>query len=37
MNDAAKAIDFYQRAFGARELTRMSGPAMAKMAQGPAD
>ena len=26
VRDAAKAIDFYQRAFGAEEVSRMSGP-----------
>lgn len=26
VNDAAKAIDFYTRAFGAREMNRMPGP-----------
>jgi PhnB protein len=26
VNDAARAIDFYHRAFGAREVSRMSGP-----------
>lgn len=26
VNDAARAIDFYQRAFGAKEIMRMSGP-----------
>ena len=26
VNDAARAIDFYQRAFGAKEINRMNGP-----------
>jgi len=26
LNDAAKAIDFYKRAFGAKEMMRMDGP-----------
>lgn len=26
VNDAARAIDFYQRAFGAKEVMRMNGP-----------
>ncbi len=26
LNDAARAIDFYKRAFGAQEVTRMDGP-----------
>jgi PhnB protein len=26
LNDAARAIDFYQRAFGAQEVMRMNGP-----------
>jgi PhnB protein len=26
LNDAAKAIDFYQRAFGAKQVMRMDGP-----------
>jgi PhnB protein len=26
VNDAAKAIEFYQRAFGAKEVMRMDGP-----------
>ena len=26
LNDASRAIDFYKRAFGAREVTRMEGP-----------
>ena len=26
VNDAARAIDFYERAFGAKEVMRMSGP-----------
>jgi PhnB protein len=26
LNDAARAIDFYKRAFGAQEVMRMQGP-----------